>query len=262
MLSDDLISPQPVSATPAESEKKAAVVTLRRGDARSAGATFPSSRRALLFRRNWDPPEERKVTTTAYDLSVDTLVSQWEDEILVIPKMQREYVWDNGRASRLVESLLLNIPVPPVFFSETADSKYEVIDGHQRIRSVVRYINNEFALSGLRLMTEHLRLRFHQLPSREQRYLRTRVLRAIVIGPDSHPSMKHEIFQRLNTGAIALNAQEIRHALNQGSLNDLLHDLVTLKDFRKCVGSKSPRRRMVDQELSRNSAGVNGVIPS
>ena len=195
------------------------------------------------------PPEERKVTTTAYDLSVDTLVSQWKDEILVIPKMQREYVWDNGRASRLVESLLLNIPVPPVFFSETADSKYEVIDGHQRIRSVVRYINNEFALSGLRLMTEHLRLRFHQLPSREQRYLRTRVLRAIVIGPDSHPSMKHEIFQRLNTGAIALNAQEIRHALNQGSLNDLLHDLVTLKDFRKCVGSKSPRRRMVDHEL-------------
>ena len=195
------------------------------------------------------PPPERRIVTQSYDLSVNTLVEQWDDDVLVIPPMQREYVWDNGRASRLIESLMLNIPVPPVFFSETADAQYEIIDGHQRIRSIVRYLKNELPLSGLRLQHEYDRLRFHQLPAREQRFLKTRVLRAIIISAESHPTMKFEIFQRLNTGAIALNAQEIRNALNQGPLNDLLHDLVRDEAFRRCLGSKSPRRRMVDQEL-------------
>lgn len=195
------------------------------------------------------PPPERRIVTQAYDLSVNTLVEQWADHVLVIPPMQREYVWDNGRASRLVESLMLNIPIPPVFFAETEDAKYEVIDGHQRIASIVRYINNEFSLSGLRLQADYNRLRFHQLPQREQRFLRTRVLRAIIISIESHPAMKFEIFQRLNTGAIALNAQEIRNALYQGPLNDLLNELVVSDHFRKCIATKAPRRRMVDQEL-------------
>jgi Protein of unknown function DUF262 len=195
------------------------------------------------------PPPERKISTASYDLSVNTLVEQWNDKLLIIPEMQREYVWDDGRASRLIESLMLNIPVPPVFFAETEDATYEVIDGHQRITSIVRFIENQFPLSGLRLQTEYLRKRFHQLPPREQRFLRTRVVRAVVIGIDSHPQMKFEIFRRLNTGAIALNSQEVRHALNQGPLDELLRTLVLDPSFRRCVGTKTPRRRMIDQEL-------------
>ena len=59
---------------------------------------------------------ERKIVTQSYDLSVSTLVDQWETEILILPPIQREYVWDNARASRLVESLLLNIPIPVLYF--------------------------------------------------------------------------------------------------------------------------------------------------
>ena len=81
------------------------------------------------------PPPERKINTQPYDLSVQTLIEQWEEKTLEIPEIQREYVWDNGRASRLIESLILNIPIPPVYFSETKDAKFEVIDGHQRVRS-------------------------------------------------------------------------------------------------------------------------------
>src|SRR4051812_12972775 len=89
------------------------------------------------------PPPERKITTQPYDLSVSALVEQWDEKTLVLPEIQREYVWDNPRASKLIESLLLNIPIPVLYFAETEDARWEIFDGHQRIRSIVRYLNNE-----------------------------------------------------------------------------------------------------------------------
>lgn len=195
------------------------------------------------------PPPERRISTQPYDLSVQTLLEQWQGRMLEVPDIQRDYVWDNGRASRLVESLILNIPVPPVFFAETPQATFEVIDGHQRVKSLVRYLGNEFALSGLGVLSEYKGRRFHQLPEREQRHLKTRSLRAIVISHDSHPAMKFEVFERLNTGGITLNAQELRNSLYRGTLNQLLKTLAQNEHFRYCIGTKSPRSRMVDEEL-------------
>lgn len=195
------------------------------------------------------PPPERKIHTQPYDLSVNTLLEQWDDDLLGIPEIQREYVWDNGRASRLIESLILNIPVPPLYFAETEDARFEVIDGHQRVRSIARYISNEFGLSGLRVLAEFKGKRFFQLPEREQRFLKTRSLRVVIIQHDSHPSMKFEVFERLNTGGISLNAQELRNSLYRGTFNRELKALAKNEDFRTCIATKAPRKRMVDQEL-------------
>jgi hypothetical protein len=195
------------------------------------------------------PPPERKIITQPYDLSVQALVEQWGDKTLVLPEIQREYVWDNPRASKLIESLLLNIPIPVLYFAETDDAKWEIFDGHQRVRSVVRYVNNEFALSSLSLLGHFNRSRFHNLPLREQRFLERRTIRAIVISNDSAPNMKFETFERLNTGAVVLNAQEIRNSLYRGTFNALLRSLAKEADFRSLVGTKTPRKRMVDEEL-------------
>jgi hypothetical protein len=159
------------------------------------------------------PPPERKVVTQSYDLSIQTLIEKWKDQTLQLPEIQRGYVWDDPRASRLIESLLLNIPIPVVYFAEREDAIWEIIDGHQRIRSVVRYVNNEFPLSSLMILGEIAGLRFFQLPSREQRYLLTRTMRAVVLSPESPPNTKFEVFERLNTGSLALNAQELRNSL-------------------------------------------------
>ncbi len=196
------------------------------------------------------PQDERKLVTQSYDLSVNTLVEQWTDKTLVLPEIQREYVWDNPRASRLIESLLLNVPIPVLYLAESGD-RYEVIDGHQRIWSVVRYMDNQFRLSGLRVLDdeEHRGKRYHQLAGSEQRRIRTRVMRAIIITEESHPSMKFEVFERLNSGSIALNAQEIRNSTHRGRFNDVIKTLVKSPDFRLCVGGKQPRKRMVDNEL-------------
>lgn len=195
------------------------------------------------------PPQERLIHTQAYDLSINTLKEQWGDGTLLIPDFQREYVWDNAKASRLIESLLLNIPIPVLFFAETPDANYQIVDGHQRVYSVIRYLENQFPLIGLRIQAEFKGLRFHQLPEREQRFLRTRVMRAIIIGADSSPSMKFEVFERLNTGGLALNAQEVRHALNIGKFSNLLSSLESDPAFRRCLNITKPRKRMVDQEL-------------
>lgn len=195
------------------------------------------------------PPPERKVVTQSYDLSVQTLTEQWKTKILVLPEIQREYVWDDARASRLVESLLLNIPIPVVYFAETKEATYEVIDGHQRIRSIVRFLNNQFKLRSLAVLDEYNGLRYHELPDREQRFFIMRSIRAVIIAAESHSSMKFEIFERLNTGSIALNAQELRNSLYRGSFNRLLRELVSFDEFRLALKRQSPAKRMVDEEL-------------
>lgn len=195
------------------------------------------------------PPGERTIHTQTYDLSINTLVEQWNDGTLIIPDFQREYVWDNAKASRLIESLLLNIPIPTLYFAETDDAKYQIVDGHQRVYSVVRYIDNQFPLSGLRIQSEFKGVRFFKLPAREQRFLKTRTMRAIIIQADSHPNMKFEIFERLNTGGLALNAQEIRNAIYHGPFNDLLSELEQYSGYRDALGIRRVRKRMVDREL-------------
>ena len=195
------------------------------------------------------PPAERKVFTQPVDLSVQTLVEQWQNEVLTLPEIQREYVWDNPKASRLIESLLLNIPIPVLYFAETAEAKYEIIDGHQRVRSIARFVGNEFMLGGLAILREYKHKRFHELPEREQRFLKMRTLRAVIISVDSHPSMKFEVFERLNTGSISLNAQELRNSLYRGPFNKKLHDWVKDASLRGLIGTRSPRKRMVDEEL-------------
>ena len=194
------------------------------------------------------PPAERRVITQPLDLSVQTLQEQWTTKQLVLPEIQREYVWDNAKASRLIESLLLNIPIPVLYFAETEEAKYEIFDGHQRVRSIVNYLGGVYPLSGLAVLREYRGLRYLELPDREQRFLRMRTLRTILISIDSHPNMKFEIYERLNTGSISLNAQELRNSIYRGPFNDLLHELANLPGFRALIGTKSLRKRMVDEE--------------
>jgi hypothetical protein len=192
---------------------------------------------------------ERRLFTQSFDLSVQTVLEQWQGETLLLPEIQREYLWSDARASRLVESMLLNIPIPLLYFAETADAKWEIFDGHQRVRSVVRFVEDELTLQKLEVLAHHNGNKYTDLSAQEQRQFMRRMLRAVVITADSHPSMKYEIFERLNTGSIVLNSQELRNSLYRGPFNDLLHDLARYEPFRVCIGTKDARRRMVDEEL-------------
>lgn len=153
------------------------------------------------------------------------------------PGYQRRLRWTNKKRSLLIESFLLNIPVPPVFLFEHDYNEYEVIDGRQRIETIRAFLSNDFALSSLEYWPELNGKRFNDLPLVLQKGLLRRSLPAVVllaetkgIGADDI-DVRRVLFDRLNTGGIRLNPQELRNALYPGTLNALLIRLARTEPF-------------------------------
>jgi hypothetical protein len=148
------------------------------------------------------------------------------------PEYQRRLVWDDAKRSLFIESLLLNVPIPPIFLYEWELSRYEVMDGQQRLNAIVDFYENGFALKGLEKWEELNGLRFRELPEILQRGLDRRRLSATVLlleGTEKVAPQKSDIrklvFERLNSGGQHLNAQELRNCLYAGPFNELLIEL-------------------------------------
>ncbi len=201
------------------------------------------------------PIRDRRVFTEPYDLVIQSLIDQINGKTIFLrplsdrPSFQRDYVWPNKLASQLIESILLNVPIPPCYLSQNDDYELDVIDGQQRIYSIYRFHENQFALSALEVLQELNGLRFHQLPTNLQRKIRTHTLRCVAITNESHPEIKFDVFERLNTNTTPLNAQELRNCVYRGPLNDLLKDAVSYQPWLDILGRKKPDKRMRDEEL-------------
>lgn len=196
------------------------------------------------------PKEVRHLRTQSYDKSVRDLVSMIDDgDVDLDPDYQRNYLWDNKKASLLIESILLNIPIPVVYVAENEESEWNVIDGLQRLTSLHRYFKNEFKLSRLEVLSELNGLTFHNLPPKAKRMLGNGMFRVVVLLAESHPEIKYDVFMRLNTGAVKLNEQELRNCLYRGELNSLLKELRNDERFLKCLKLSRPHNRFVDAEI-------------
>jgi hypothetical protein len=194
--------------------------------------------------------EKRTLFTQPFDLSVLNLVSDvGRGRIILAVKYQRQYVWDDSRASRLIESLLLNVPIPVCYFAEDDDGNYEVIDGLQRITSMKRFVEGDFALRGLSVLTEVEGKHYKELNPKDQRRLDNRTLRCIVITADSHPDIKFDVFERLNTGAAKLTAQELRNSIYRGPFNDALRRISNDSQALRSLLQRPVNPRMEDEEL-------------
>lgn len=201
------------------------------------------------------PVRDRRVATQPYDLAVQSLVEQIRGNTIFLrplserPSFQRRYVWTNTLASKLIESILLNVPIPPCYLSQNEDYELDVIDGQQRLFSIYRFLDNQFPLTGLEVLVELNGLRFHEITGKLQRQLRTHTLRCVLITNESHPEIKFDVFERLNTNTVPLNAQELRNCIYRGSLNSLLKDAVDNTQWLKILGKKKADKRMRDEEL-------------
>lgn len=153
------------------------------------------------------------------------------------PAYQRRLRWPRKKRSLLIESFLLNIPVPPIFLFERDYNAYEVIDGRQRVECIKDFLTNDFALTGLEHWPELNRLRFNDLPSILKKGLLRRSLPAVVLlaetlrAENDELDVRRVLFDRLNTGGIKLNAQELRNALHPGRFNALLIELARSEPF-------------------------------
>ncbi|HOV22545.1 MAG TPA: DUF262 domain-containing protein [bacterium] len=195
-------------------------------------------------------PKERRVYSDKPDRSIFELYRQYQKGNLELrPEFQRLQVWDNTKSSRLIESVLLEVPIPVIYLSEESDSKYSVIDGQQRLNAFIKFLENNLRLSGLTILTELNGKRFQNIPKNLQDKFENATIRIIEIRKESNPDVKFEIFERLNTGAVQLNAQELRNCIYRGNYNDLLKELAEDKDFQFLLGLKEPHYRMQDREL-------------
>ncbi len=147
------------------------------------------------------------------------------------PEYQRRLVWDRKKKSLFIESLLMNIPVPPVFLYETDLSRYEVMDGQQRLNAILEFYENQLKLSGLETWAPLNGMTYQQCPPRIKSGLDRRRISANVLLSESASNkaemnfIRRTVFERLNTGGQQLNAQELRNSLYSGPLNELLIDL-------------------------------------
>lgn len=185
----------------------------------------------------WTERQKELVTAQA-DYNLGTLRDLANDNTIDMkPHFQRRYRWDDKKKSRLIESLLLNVPIPPIYLNEDRFGKYSVIDGKQRVSAVQDFLNDKFKLSGLQVFNDLNGRSFSSLPSQFQPILRTRpTLRAIIVLRQSEPAVKYEVFQRLNTGGVPLNAQEIRNNVYSGDLNSSINLAGASDLFYKALG--------------------------
>ncbi len=195
-------------------------------------------------------PKERRVYSDKPDRSIFELYRQYQKGNLELrPEFQRLQVWDNTKSSRLIESVLLEVPIPVIYLSEESESKYSVIDGQQRLNAFIKFLENNLRLSGLTILAELNGKRFQDIPKNLQDKFENATIRIIEIRKESNPDVKFEIFERLNTGAVQLNAQELRNCIYRGKYNELLKGLSEDKDFQFLLGLKEPHHRMQDREL-------------
>lgn len=198
----------------------------------------------------------RKVYTDQGDPEIESLYGKYKRGKLDIqPDFQRHFVWDAKKSGRLIESALLEIPLPVIYLSEERDGKEYVIDGQQRLTTFFSFMDGQFPngkdfkLSGLKVFTELNRKLFKDLDEELQDKIRYCKIRTITFRKESEADLKFEIFERLNTGAVSLNDQELRNCIYRGSYNKLLKELSKDNDFMSLLGLKGPDKRMKDMEL-------------
>jgi len=196
-------------------------------------------------------PAKRAVYTGGVEQkSIRELEELYRDgDLNIRPYFQRRPVWDGGKRSRLIESVLLDVPIPLFYFAEREDGKLEVIDGQQRLRALFDFLNNNFALRALDTKKDLTNKKFKNLEKMLQRKLKITSLPVVIVKKESDPDVKFDIFKRLNTGAVMLNDQELRNCIYRGPYNDFINKMAQNKRFFSLLGIEEPDPRMKDVEF-------------
>jgi len=172
------------------------------------------------------------------------------NEINLQPDFQRNIVWDHIRQSRLIESILIRIPLPAFYLDARNDNEWLVVDGLQRLWTLDNFFNKKkLRLFSLEFLGDQLNGKnFDELPRNFQRQIEETQLYLYVIKPDTPTEVKFTIFYRINTGGMVLSSQEIRHCLFQGKATSLLKKMTNSREFREATTNSINTKRMDDRE--------------
>lgn len=191
----------------------------------------------------------RKIFTDKLDPPIDSLFLKYKrGDLILDPIFQRRPVWDLARCSKLIESALLEVPIPVFYLAESNDGTEEVIDGQQRFRAFFNYLDNQFPLKSLKALPDLNGNYFRNLSKGLKKLIENYSVRTVTFKKESDENLRFEIFERLNTGAMPLNDQELRNCIYRGNYNDLLIELSSDSDYMALMGLRTPEKRMKDVE--------------
>lgn len=201
-----------------------------------------------------------KVNTENLDISFNELLDMYEgNELKITPEFQRLFRWTPGASSRLIESLLLEMPIPPMYVVEVEDHKYELIDGLQRFSSYLHLrgklaskekgieIGDKLTLQDCDIVESLNGLTYDDLPTSLQIRLKRSFVRIVVIKHGSDPKYKYHMFKRLNTGGVSLSSHEVRNCtirLLDNKFNDFLYKLSEIDNYKTCIDNISDQQKM------------------
>lgn len=207
----------------------------------------------------YNPYNPKLIRVDTKTFSIDMVNEMINDgEIDLSPDFQRGFVWtDITRKSRLIESLLLRIPVPAFYFAQDEDGMFQVVDGVQRLTVINSFMKNEFKLKNLEYLTECNGKWFKNEKYKAEdsldgvytRRIKQTQLFVNIIDPQTPGKVKYDIFKRINTGGKALNNQEIRNCLANKKTRDLLRELAKSNNFLNATRGSISATRMADEEL-------------
>ncbi|MCK6609291.1 MAG: DUF262 domain-containing protein [Flavobacterium sp.] len=206
----------------------------------------------------------RTVSFDSYDITVRQLYDMVVEAIIdIAPEYQRHFVWDEQRQSQLIESIFLGIPVPSLFMATNKDSSWEVIDGLQRLTTIVNFIGDnqtikrinancdKLALEGLDKLDSLNGLKYEDLPKSIQNMFLTRPIRVTVLNDRSDFNLRFDLFERLNTGGVTLHPQEIRNCIYLGEFNDFIKECAEKENFKSVIKmTKNAERNGSLEELA------------
>ncbi|MEH2284885.1 MAG: DUF262 domain-containing protein [Nostoc sp.] len=149
---------------------------------------------------------------------VRDLMTDCQSSKIGIPPYQRTLVWDDAKQCRFIESIFMDIPIPPLFFlekfsNETGENIFEIIDGVQRVTTLGNFMNGTLKLSGLESLPDLNQATFSSLPPSTSSLFLERQINVIIIESDTHPAIQFEVFGKLNNRSVSLNAQELRNCI-------------------------------------------------
>lgn len=195
------------------------------------------------------------------EYSVELLANKMNKREFVVPPYQRAYTWEPERKSRFIESLLLGLPIPFLFFWEMSDGKLEIVDGSQRLRSLEEFVLGELRLGELDSLTALSGFTFSELPLSRQRKIQNRSIRGIVLNEHADAQARFDLFERINTGSKIANKAEVRRGALTGPFMDLIIELAKTPLFTHLapVSNKEVNEREREELVARFFAYSDGL---
>lgn len=198
------------------------------------------------------PFDPSKIDITMKPLTLDSLLKRIQKgEIEFDSSFQRKAgLWDRKQKSQLIESIFLRIPLPAFYFDASDEDRWLVIDGLQRVTTLKQFVvDKTLKLQEMEFFPELNGCAYDQLPRAFQRRIDETVINVYLVNPSTPDNVKYNIFKRINTGGLALEAQEIRNALFQGNATHFLQDCANMPCFVSATGGSVKSERMLDREF-------------